>query len=138
MNTIPVTGQTKDAGFQIGIRKTVAALPESTWHFLFSEEGVALWLGEINWSEFEANKTFRTTDGVEGRIKVFKPISHIRLTWKKEGWPNFSTLQIRVIGAGQKTIVSFHQERLLDATQRAEMKTHWSLVIQKILHKLVL
>ncbi len=44
-----------------------------------------------------------------------------------------STVQIRVIGRGRnKTTISFHQEKLTDSKQRAEMKKYWKEKIEKI------
>ena len=42
----PEVGQTKDAGFEIGVSKTVPHPREAVWELLTSEEGAALWLGD--------------------------------------------------------------------------------------------
>lgn len=132
MQTERLIGQTKTVGFEIGVSKTIAVSHEEAWNFLFSEDGAVIWLGETNWNEFEENKTYRTTDGTEGMIKVFKPMSHIRLTWKLPDWENFSTVQIRVMKAKDKARISFHQEKLTGPDQRSEMKNHWDQVIAAI------
>lgn len=51
-------GQTKDAGFQIGARKTAAIPLEEAWDLLISPGGLRVWLGApaIDW----------TPEGVEG------------------------------------------------------------------------
>lgn len=137
MQTKRLIGQTQDVGFEIGVSKTIAVSQEEAWNFLFSEEGAAIWLGETNWSDFEENKTYRTTEGTEGLIKVFKPMSHIRLTWKLPEWENFSTVQLRVMKVKDKARISFHQEKLLGLEQRTEMKNHWDEVIAVIERELV-
>lgn len=136
IQTERLVGQTKDVGFEIGVSKTVPVSKEQAWDFLFSEEGSAIWLGETNWSDFEVNKTYRTTDGIEGLIRVFKPMSHIRLTWKLHDWDNFSTLQIRVMDAKGKARISFHQEKLAGPEQRTEMKNYWDGVMALIIDQL--
>lgn len=136
MQTERLIGQTKAVGFEIGVSKTIAVSQQEAWDFLFSEEGAAIWLGETNWSEFEENKTYRTTDGIEGLIKVFKPMSHIRLTWKLPDWKNFSTVQVRVIGTKKKTRISFHQEKLTGPEQRMEIKKRWDDVMTILERKL--
>ena len=83
------------------------------------------------------NKAYKTEDGTEGKIKILKPSSHIRLTWKKQDWTNISALQTRVINAKDKTTISFYQEKLLDSTQRNEMRDHWSEIIEKLSKKLI-
>ncbi len=87
-------------------------------------------------NNLELNKTYKTKDGIEGKIKILKPLSHIRLTWKKKNWINISTVQIRVINAKDKTTISFHQEKLLDSAQRDEMKNHWANIMDRLSKKL--
>ena len=127
-----IIGQTKDAGFQIGVRKTFAVPVELAWEFLFSSKGLSTWLGKLTIEDFELGKPYKTKEGIEGEVNVFKPYSHIRLTWKPKDWTNTSSLQIRVIDSKGKSTISFHQDRLLSSKQRDEMKTYWSKVIEKI------
>ncbi len=118
-------GKTKDVGFQFGIRKTIPVSNEKVWDFLFSENGLKIWLGKLN-SELELKKEFKTENGITGFVRVFKPNSHIRLNWKPKTWENMSTVQIRVIGNETKTTIAIHQEKLLNSEQRNEMKEYWT------------
>jgi activator of HSP90 ATPase len=127
-----IIGQTKDAGFQIGVRKTFNVSIETAWNFLFSPRGISIWLGTLNVDNFELNKTYKFKEGIEGKVNTLKPYSHIRLNWKLKKWPNVSALQIRMIKAMDKTTISFHQDKLIDSKQRIEMKMHWDKVIEKI------
>ncbi|MBD3636087.1 MAG: SRPBCC domain-containing protein [Crocinitomicaceae bacterium] len=124
-------GQTKAVGFQFGIRKTFSVASEKVWDFLFSEEGIQLWLGETE-DELELKKDFVTKSGIAGKVRVIKPYSHIRLNWKQKDWHNMSTVQIRVIGNKEKSTVAIHQEKLLNADQRVEMKMYWNEVMDKL------
>ena len=137
MEKTKVVGQTKDAGFQIGVRKTFAVPVETVWNFLFSEKGLSIWLGKISVENFELDKPYKTKEGIEGRVNVLKPYSHIRLTWKPKQWTNTSALQIRVIPSKGKTTISFHQDKLLDSKQRDEMKKYWDGVIEKIKNEIL-
>jgi len=132
MEKTKVVGQTKDAGFQIGVRKTFAVHVETIWNFLFSEAGLLTWLGKISVENFELGKLYKTEEEIEGKVNVIKPGSHIRMSWKPKHWTNISTLQIRVIPSKEKTTISFHQDKLLDSNQRDEMKKHWDNVLMKI------
>jgi uncharacterized protein YndB with AHSA1/START domain len=136
MEKIKIIGQTKDLGFQIGIRRTFSISTEKAWDFLFSDNGLKIWLGELISGDFSINQDYQTKEGVIGIIKVLKPFSHIRLTWKKNGWQNISTLQIRTIASKSGTTISFHQEKLLDDNQRAEMKKHWENILTKLTDKI--
>lgn len=124
-------GKTKDVGFQFGIRKTFSVSSEKVWDFLFSENGLKIWLGNLK-NELEIKKEYETKNGITGLVRVFKANSHIRLNWKPKNWENMSTIQIRVIGNQEKTTVAIHHEKLLNAEQRAEMKEHWNEIMNKI------
>lgn len=124
-------GKTKDVGFQFGIRKTFSVSTERVWDFLFSKNGVNIWLGKLK-SELEIKKEYETENGTKGLVRVFKPNSHIRLNWKPKNWGNMSTIQIRVIGNQEKTTIAIHQEKLLNSEQRAEMKEYWNEIMNEI------
>jgi len=74
-------GKTKDVGFQFGIRKTFSVSCEKVWDFLFSENGLKIWLGKLK-NVLEIKKEYETENGVTGLVRVFKANSHIRLNWK--------------------------------------------------------
>ncbi|CAD5267656.1 MULTISPECIES: SRPBCC domain-containing protein [unclassified Imperialibacter] len=124
-------GQTKDAGFQIGVRKTFAVDRDKLWAFVLSKKGVELWFGNVA-TELPYHQPFRSEEGMEGLITTLQEGSHLRMKWKKPNWEHFSMLQIRVIPAGNKATLSFHQDQLISESQRAEMKTHWAVVIDKV------
>lgn len=125
-------GQTKDVGFQFGLRKTFSVPQVTMWHFMFSNEGLNIWLGELQ-SDLEINKAIKATAGTEGFVRVFKSLSHIRMNWRNRSWSNLSTLQVRVIGDEKKSTIIFHQEKLEDSEQRADMKAHWTAVMEAIM-----
>lgn len=124
-------GQTKDIGFQFGIRKTIPISTEKAWDFLFSESGLKIWLGNLK-NELEIKKEYETENGISGLVRVFKAYSHIRLNWKLKKWENMSTVQIRVIGNSKRATIAIHQEKLLGSEQRSEMKEYWGLIMNKL------
>ena len=128
-------GQTKDAGFQLGIRKTFPVSTEKVWDFLFSKRGLKIWLGNLK-NELEIKKEYETENGISGLVRVFKAYSHIRLNWKRKTWENMSTVQIRVIGNEDKTTIAIHQEKLLNAGQRNEIKGYWSKIMKALIDEM--
>jgi len=119
MEKVKTIGQTKDAGWQFGVRKSVLLNIDNVWGFLFSENGIKLWLKD-------ADKEFST----------FNPLSHIRTKWKLKGWTNEATLQMRVLSNKDKTTIAFHIDRLLDEKQREETKTYWTKILGDIIQQL--
>lgn len=83
-------------------------------------------------AEIAGGAPFALDNGTSGEIKVYKPWSHIRLTWQPAGWAEPSTLQVRVTPASRGTTVSFHHERLSGAAEREAMKAHWERVVGQL------
>lgn len=125
-------GKTKSSGWQFGLRKTFPVSEQQAWDFIFSDQGLGIWLGALT-TDLELKKRYRTREGIEGLVRVFEPNSHIRMSWTKEGWKNTSTVQVRIIPkATNKTVISFLQEQLTGAQQRAEMKEYWNEKMDRI------
>ncbi|RPI44950.1 MAG: ATPase [Bacteroidetes bacterium] len=133
MNVENVTGQTQDAGFQVGVRKTVPGKFQDIWDFLFSDRGLSLWLGPIDPDDLVIRKEFSLGNSVTVKITVFEPYSHLRMSWKKNDWPNSSRLQLRVMASGdEKSVIAFHQEMLTGPEQREEMKDYWDNILSRL------
>ncbi|MBO9702354.1 MAG: SRPBCC domain-containing protein [Sporocytophaga sp.] len=126
-----ILGETKDSGFQFGLRKTFNIPIEEVWDFMFSANGLKIWLGSVA-KELVEKEHYKTKEGTEGEIRLIKEHSHIRLTWKKKGWDNVSQLQVRIMNNNGKTVISFHQDHMLDVNQRSEMDFYWNKVMEKI------
>ncbi|AJY74689.1 SRPBCC domain-containing protein [Paenibacillus beijingensis] len=132
MNGKPV-GQTAATGFQIGVRRTLPLTREQAWNKVTSTEGMTLWLGHLPPPELRPGFTYESEEGITGEIRIVKPLSQLRLTWRKKGWARASTLQIRFLGSDDsKTTISFHQEHLSDSAVREEMKLKWEAVLASI------
>jgi uncharacterized protein YndB with AHSA1/START domain len=127
-----VVGQTKDVGFQVGFRKTMAASPQEAWQLITSTQGVKLWLGDVPELRFKKGERYQTKEGVQGEIRVVNPGGHLRLTWKPADWQKASTLQVRVIPRGDKTTISFHQEHLQGPQERQQMKQRWQGALEAL------
>lgn len=127
-----VVGQTKTVGFQVGVRRTFPISQEKAWEIVTSPEGLDLWLGEGAGASvvLQPGQQYVSKAG-SGEIRIVRPLQQLRLTWKKEGWQNPSTVQVRILPkAGQKTTISFHQEKLADKHVREEMKVYWEKILE--------
>ena len=127
-------GKTADVGYQIGVSRTLPFSEETIWGLLLSPEGQAVWLGGP--IEVEEGAKYSLADGATGEVRVYKPWSHIRLTWRPPGWARPSLIQVRVIPAKTGTTLSFHQEHLRDGAARSEMKARWEAVIDELTKRL--
>ena len=125
-------GQTKEAGFQFGIRRTINIDHQVAWDFMFSLQGLKIWLGKVSMDTIELQKEFILKNGISGKVTVFKYLSHLRMIWKKKEWENKSRVQLRIYRLKEKSVIAFHHELLSDENQREEMKRYWNQVIGKI------
>ena len=131
------TGHTKDAGWEIGVSRTVPFPMEEVWDFLTSPEGSAVWLGTGVHRLDEPGETYETSAGTAGEFRSFRPHDRVRVTWQPPDWDHGSTVQFTVSSAGPgRTIVRFHQERLADAGEREEQRAHWRAVLNAVVAEL--
>ena len=131
-------GRTRDAGWEIGVSKTIDRSVEQVWAFITSAEGVAIWLGEGVSVRSEPGTGYETLTGVRGETRSVRELDRIRLTWRPDDWSHDTTLQlaVRATGAG-RAMLRIHQERLADAAEREQQRKHWQAVINAVADALV-
>jgi uncharacterized protein YndB with AHSA1/START domain len=123
-------GRTRDAGWEIGVSKTIDRPVEAVWAFVTSPAGVAIWLGEGVTVLSERGAGYETTAGVRGETRSFRELDRVRLTWQPPGWTHDTTLQLAVTSAGEgRATLRVHQERLADAAEREQQRRHWQAVL---------
>ena len=130
-NKQEIVGKTKTTGFQVGARKTFPLSLEEGWNLITSHDGLKIWLGDIASQSLKQGMRYRLENGISGKVTVFVPLSHIRLTWHPEEWPRPSVIQVRVIPNGQKTVIAFHQEHLPGPKEREERKAFFKNVLKQ-------
>jgi uncharacterized protein YndB with AHSA1/START domain len=126
-------GRTRDAGWQIGVSKTVDHPVAVVWDFITSPEGIAIWLGEGVTVLSERGAGYETAAGVRGETRSFRDLDRVRLTWQPPDWTHDTTLQLTVSSAGEgRARLVVHQERLADAAEREQQRTHWQGVVDAL------
>ncbi|MEC0371009.1 SRPBCC domain-containing protein [Paenibacillus chibensis] len=137
-NAIKPVGKTAAAGFQIGVRRTLALSAQEAWDLLVSDEGMRYWIGEVNGFKITPGQTFASSEGTTGELRIVKPLEQLRMKWQRAGWKEPSTLQIRILPAAQgRTTISFHQEKLEDMQARETMKRFWEAALDGISEQVV-
>jgi uncharacterized protein YndB with AHSA1/START domain len=124
------TGQTKDAGWEVGVRKTVDAPAPTVWAFLLGA-GLPLWLGRTTLA-LEKGAAYETDDDIRGTVLSYTEGLRVRLSWQPGEWNHDSTLQLTVRAAETGTTIAFHQERLSGREERKIMLGHWKDVVQEL------
>jgi uncharacterized protein YndB with AHSA1/START domain len=124
-------GRTRDAGWEIGVSKTVDGPIVAVWDLITSPGGIAIWLG--HGVTLAKGEPYETTAGTHGETRSFHELDRIRLTWWPSGWSHDTTLQLTVRSAGERrTRIGIHQERLADAAERERQRQHWQGVINAL------
>ncbi|MEU1518445.1 SRPBCC domain-containing protein [Streptomyces sp. NPDC005811] len=122
------TGLTKDAGWQIGVSRTLPHPAVIVWDFISSPEGIALWLGTGAVLTPERGTPYRTTEGVAGEVRSYRLADRIRVTH------GTTTVQVALAPAadGARTMLRFHQEHLASAEERERQRAHWQHVMDQV------
>lgn len=126
------TGLTKDAGWQIGVSRTLPVDCDAAWEFLLSPAGLSLWIGDGVRLPLEKGLTYRTVDGTTGEIRSLRPRDRIRLTWKPADRARDATIQLAVRPTASGCSVRFHTERLDSEHERTAMRSHWRAVLERL------
>ncbi|GAA3005100.1 SRPBCC domain-containing protein [Kitasatospora albolonga] len=121
-------GLTKDAGWQIGVSRTLPHPVALVWEFVSSAEGLALWLGPGTELTPERGAPYRTGQGVTGEVRGYRPRERIRVTHGS------GTVQVAMVptGDGSRTVLRFHQDRMADAAERERQRAHWKAVMDLV------
>ena len=127
-----VVGQTADGLFQIGVSRTInSALPE-LWQRIVGSAGLQLLLGEAPQGSVE-ELSGSTSEGIRYELTTYVPDSHLRMRFALPVWERSSILQIRLTAKEpNRTIVTFHQERLPTQDAREEMRARWKKVLSSL------
>ncbi|MER5475700.1 SRPBCC domain-containing protein [Streptomyces sp. NPDC002734] len=122
------TGLTRDAGWQIGVSRTLPHPVDAVWEFVSGPDGVALWLGSGAVLTPERGAPYRTADGVTGEVRGYRPADRIRVTH------GTTTVQIALSPAadGARTTLRLHQEHLASAEERERRRAHWQHVMEQV------
>jgi len=128
-------GQSSGVGFQIGVQRTIRVGREALWELLLGPEGVALWLGTADSFRAQQGFAYRTEEGISGEVRSVHARDRIRLTWQPPDLDEPTTLQVTLScprNTDERTTLRFHQEKLIDADHREQMRAHWKGVVGRI------
>lgn len=132
-------GETADAGFQVGVQRTLPIPQDDLWTLLTSKSGLAVWLGDTGPLAIESGSRYETPEGTTGEIRTTKDHERIRLTWQPPDRPDPTTLQLTVTPAESdpsRCVLRFHHENLADTTERETLREHWRAVLDRLEHRI--
>lgn len=126
------TGQTRDAGWQVGVSRTIDASPQSVWETLTSDEGLAVWLGPDASLPRERGQSWSTAEG-GGEVRSYHEGDRIRLRLPTDDGAAETTGQLAVVATddGRARLV-LHEEHLRDPGERLRRQSHWRGVADRL------
>lgn len=126
-------GKTKNAGWQVGIRKTIPLTSDQLWNFITGNQGMQIIIGDTISATNSYNQDRISEKEIQYKITTIVQNSHLRMQWRLPDWKEYSILQIRVYSTGQnKAVLAIHQEKLVNGNTRAVMKKYWQEKIDNI------
>lgn len=125
-------GRTRDAGYQIGVSRTLPYPRERIWDLLTSPDGISLWLGSGAEIRPERGAEYRTEEGAVGETRGYRWAERIRLTYLPPGGERETTVQVALDAKGERTRLVFHQERLADGAERERQRERWRGVMDAV------
>lgn len=117
-------GPNTSAGWDVGVRQSVAGDRKSVWAFLVGE-GLPLWLGKTKTLPLVKGAAYETDDDITGRVLSVQPGVDLRVSWRPGEWNHDSTLQLSLKEADGMTTISFHQQKLTSRDERKMMLGRW-------------
>lgn len=137
-NTQTPVGLTKNAGWQIGLRRTLSVPAQVLWDFMLSQDGLEIWLGMGEPFKFIPGIKYKLFDGTTGEVRVIDKGSQWRIS-RKPANPRYerpSTIQVRIIDKADQCTLAFHEEHLPDERSRKIRKTFYLNVMELIKDRL--
>ncbi|QYX80158.1 SRPBCC domain-containing protein [Streptomyces akebiae] len=125
------TGLTKDAGWQVGVSRTLPQSPATVWEFISGPRGLELWLGAGARLTGEPGSPYETDAGIAGEVRGYRPGDRIRVTYGD------TTVQVAVSAAGGgRSVLVFHQEGMAGPEERERQRAHWQRVMDQVAEEL--
>ena len=109
-----MTGQTRDAGWQVGARRTLPLELAETWDLLTCQPWLDRWSG------------LAALDRDDPAVRSLTAQRVVRVRTSQ------SLVQLRVQTAASGTTVAFHEEHLPDEQARSLRKAHWAQALDDL------
>lgn len=109
-----MTGQTKDAGWQVGARCTLPFELDQAWNLLTTPPWLQRWSG------------LTVLDAGDPVVRSLTTRCVVRVRTPQ------SLVQLRLLSAASGTTVAFHEDQLSDEQDRSRRKNHWAQLLHDL------
>lgn len=131
-----VEGQNTKGLWSLTASKTFEGDHKKLWDFIFSKNGLPLWLQPLDDVELTPKQPYENHLGVFGEVRTIQEYKSLRMTWKDPEWRKHSVLQLWCIARPKgKAIAVFAHDSLPTSRVQEEMRKHWKESLEKIAAK---
>ena len=131
--TAPPVGLTRDAGWQVGVSRTLPLDLDAAWALLLSPAGLAAWLGDdLPALPQAAGEPYTTAGGTTGEIRSRREHDRVRVTWRPPGREAPATLQATVRPAARGASIGLHAEHLTGPEEREALRARWITALERL------
>ncbi|MEE1618404.1 SRPBCC family protein [Brachybacterium sp. J153] len=127
-------GLTRDAGWQLGVTRTVAAPASDVWRRLLGE-WLPQWLGVESVPQM-VGAPVRDGARIRGRVVGCHVGRRVRLRWTPVTLDHETVFQVTLQEAATGTTIGIHQERLLGAAERQGLLEHWTTTLDALVESI--
>ncbi|MBV2167509.1 MAG: SRPBCC domain-containing protein [Bdellovibrio sp.] len=129
-----IPGRTLKGDYSIIVTRTFPVDAKKLWKLISSEQGMSLWLQPLSKVQLRIGNSFETEGGAFGEIRTLRAGQRVRLTWQETDWNKSTTVQVWILPRkGDKSVLVFQHEKLVDGRLRAPLRAHWEEAIGAVL-----
>ncbi|EWS80307.1 hypothetical protein [Brachybacterium phenoliresistens] len=124
------TGLTLNAGWELGVRRTVPAAPEELWQRLLSD-WLPAWLAVDSIPQM-VGAPLRRGEQIRGRVVGCHVGRRVRLRWHPPQLDHETVFQVTLLEAPGGCTIAIHQERLLGSAERQALLERWTRELEEL------
>lgn len=129
------TGRSRDAGWQLSVRRTLPLRADDAWDRLHEA-----WLPEWTGADrvpLLVGAPVRRDDVHIGRVIGCHVGRRLRLRWAPEGITHETVLQATVLESGDGTALALHQEQLCGPEEQRRLLEEWTGALEALRERLL-
>lgn len=123
-------GLTLDAGWELGVRRTLPVPFEECWAVLI-DEWLPRWL-MVDAVPQMVGAPLRQGLRSVGRVTGCHVGTRVRVRWDQPEAADETVFQVTLLPAATGTTIALHQERLSSAEERERLLAHWTRALERL------
>jgi uncharacterized protein YndB with AHSA1/START domain len=129
-----IEGRNEKGEYSLTAGKTFPVEAKLLWNYLFSTEGLLVWLKPLSGFQLEKGFVYETEGGVFGEVRTFKSPERLRLTWQESDGERSTVVQLYVRKRpGGKSVLWVQHEKIRDGREKTRLRAHWKQVLEDLI-----